>query len=203
MRTSYLDPLAASEFVLWLISSSCSATSEPSLLFLHCTTGKTSPELGFAKVTHSHALQGHCKELLLCAAYVRLRIAFLTLIIPSSLWHGSLLLGPESWYCPQKPSWTGCSEAAHNDYFWESSTFIFFCSRAKMAQMPLFHHLFTQTWGLEFEEENGHQELLLYFFAQNYPKTANLLKTLMIWLNNIRLSTIKNQKSPSFAAFPI
>lgn len=166
-------------------------------------TGKTSSELGFAKVTHSHALQGHCKELLLYAAYVRLRIASPMLIIPSSSWHGSLLLGPESWNCPQMPSWTGSSEAADNDYFWESNTLIFFCSQAKMAQMSLFHLLFTQTRGLELEEENRPQQLLLHFFAQKYTKTASFLKTLITWLNNIWLSNIKEQMSPSFATFPI
>lgn len=166
-------------------------------------TGKTSSELGFAKVTHSHALQGHCKELLLYAAYVRLRIASPMLIIPSSSWHGSLLLGPESWYCPQMPSWTGCSEAADNDYFWESSTLISFCFQAKMAQMSPFHLFFTQTRGLELEEENRPQQLLLHYFAQKYPKTANFLKTLITWLNSTWLSNIKEQTSPSFATFPI
>lgn len=34
MRTSYWDPLAASEFVLWLISSSWSGTLEPPLLLV-------------------------------------------------------------------------------------------------------------------------------------------------------------------------
>lgn len=73
-----------------------------------------------------------------------------------------------------------------NYYFRESSTFIFFCIQAKMAQMSLFHLLFRQTYGLEVQKENRHQQLLLHFFAQKHPKTASFLKMLIPWLNDVK-----------------
>lgn len=73
-----------------------------------------------------------------------------------------------------------------NDYFRESSTFLFFCIQAKMAQTSLFHHLFRQTYGLEVKKENRHQQLLLHFFAQKHPKTASFPKMLIPWLNDIK-----------------
>lgn len=72
------------------------------------------------------------------------------------------------------------------DYFREPRTSIFFCFQAKMAQMPLFHLLFRQTYGPEVQKENRQQQLLLHFFAQKHPKTASFLKMLMPWLNDIK-----------------
>ena len=65
-----------------------------------------------------------------------------------------------------------------------------------MAQMSPFCFLFRQTQGLEFKEENRHQQLILHFFAQEPPKIASFPKTRITWLN-ARLSNVQmNRRVP-------
>ena len=68
-----------------------------------------------------------------------------------------------------------------------------------MAQMSPFYFLFRQTRRLEFKEENGQQQLLLHFFAQEPPK----IDSFPYLVKHKVKQHIKEQKSPSFATYPV
>lgn len=93
------------------MSNCWSGTLKSPLLHLHFGTGRLLFGLGFAKITHGHAVPDHDSMscFITLSMWGSIRIAALTL---PSLWHNSPLLWRHSRFYPSMPGCTGCLDAA-------------------------------------------------------------------------------------------